>query len=210
MTSNRPIYAAVPGGEVQREMAFRAGVNLVMYALTGNYKADQVHVPALLERLGSVGRHELVDRIHSLRVLARALGAGRCRCRAVRAALVARTPRRGSPRAGLRDAAACHRQPAFEAGRPRAAERCPRRGGRRQPEPDHRRPRPAHRDHPQGPRDAAEGLPQSRRALGQLDIDLRRQRPRRHHAVHRPRQGPGRRAARPSRRRDHAHRRQRP
>ena len=30
----------------------RGGVNLVMYALTGNYKADQVHVPALLERLG--------------------------------------------------------------------------------------------------------------------------------------------------------------
>jgi hypothetical protein len=23
-----------------------------MYTLTGNYKADQVHVPALLERLG--------------------------------------------------------------------------------------------------------------------------------------------------------------
>jgi hypothetical protein len=36
----------------QREMALRGGVNLVMYALTGNYKADQVHVPALLERLG--------------------------------------------------------------------------------------------------------------------------------------------------------------
>jgi uncharacterized protein DUF4159/aerotolerance regulator-like protein len=50
--ANRPIYATVPGGEVQREMAFRAGVNIVMYALTGNYKADQVHVPALLERLG--------------------------------------------------------------------------------------------------------------------------------------------------------------
>jgi Domain of unknown function (DUF4159)/Aerotolerance regulator N-terminal len=50
--ANRPIYPVVPGGEVQREMAFRAGVNLVMYALTGNYKADQVHVPALLERLG--------------------------------------------------------------------------------------------------------------------------------------------------------------
>jgi hypothetical protein len=50
--SNRPIYPTVPGGEVQREMAFRTGVNLVMYALTGNYKADQVHVPALLERLG--------------------------------------------------------------------------------------------------------------------------------------------------------------
>jgi len=50
--ANRPIYPTVPGGEVQREMAFRAGVNIVMYALTGNYKSDQVHVPALLERLG--------------------------------------------------------------------------------------------------------------------------------------------------------------
>ena len=49
---NQPLYAVVPGGERQREMAFRAGVNIVMYALTGNYKADQVHVPALLERLG--------------------------------------------------------------------------------------------------------------------------------------------------------------
>jgi len=36
----------------QREMALRAGVNLVVYSLTGNYKADQIHVPALLERLG--------------------------------------------------------------------------------------------------------------------------------------------------------------
>jgi hypothetical protein len=39
-------------GYRQREMAYRFGVNLVMYALTGNYKSDQVHVPALLERLG--------------------------------------------------------------------------------------------------------------------------------------------------------------
>ena len=46
------LYPVVPGGERQREMAFRTGVNIVMYALTGNYKADQVHVPALLERLG--------------------------------------------------------------------------------------------------------------------------------------------------------------
>jgi hypothetical protein len=36
----------------QRDLAFRAGVNIVIYALTGNYKTDQVHVPALLERLG--------------------------------------------------------------------------------------------------------------------------------------------------------------
>ena len=39
-------------GEKQREIAYRFGVNLIMYVLTGNYKSDQVHVPALLERLG--------------------------------------------------------------------------------------------------------------------------------------------------------------
>jgi hypothetical protein len=50
--NGRPIYPVVPGGERQREMAFRVGINIVMYVLTGNYKADQVHVPALLERLG--------------------------------------------------------------------------------------------------------------------------------------------------------------
>ncbi|HEX7777358.1 MAG TPA: DUF4159 domain-containing protein [Parvibaculum sp.] len=48
----RPMFPCEPGGEEQREMAVRFGVNLVMYALTGNYKSDQVHVPALLERLG--------------------------------------------------------------------------------------------------------------------------------------------------------------
>lgn len=36
----------------QQEMSLRFGVNLVMYALTGNYKADQVHIPYILERLG--------------------------------------------------------------------------------------------------------------------------------------------------------------
>ncbi len=39
-------------GERQREMAMRFGVNLIMYVMTGNYKSDQVHVPALLDRLG--------------------------------------------------------------------------------------------------------------------------------------------------------------
>ena len=47
-----PLYPVVGGDQRQREMAFRGGVNIVMYTLTGNYKADQVHVPALLERLG--------------------------------------------------------------------------------------------------------------------------------------------------------------
>jgi hypothetical protein len=50
--AGRPLFAVVPGGERQREMAYRFGVNLVMYTLTGNYKSDQVHVPAILERLG--------------------------------------------------------------------------------------------------------------------------------------------------------------
>jgi len=48
----QPMLPLTPGEPRQREFAFRAGVNIVMYALTGNYKADQVHIPALLERLG--------------------------------------------------------------------------------------------------------------------------------------------------------------
>jgi hypothetical protein len=47
-----PLNAVIPGADRQREFAFRTGINIVMYALTGNYKADQVHIPALLERLG--------------------------------------------------------------------------------------------------------------------------------------------------------------
>lgn len=48
----RPLAAVIPGGERQREMATRFGINLVMYTLAGNYKADQVHIPTILERLG--------------------------------------------------------------------------------------------------------------------------------------------------------------
>jgi hypothetical protein len=51
-SQGRNPYATIPGGVRQRVLAYRFGVNLVMYALTGNYKGDQVHVPALLERLG--------------------------------------------------------------------------------------------------------------------------------------------------------------
>ena len=50
--AGRNPYATIPGGTRQRTLAYRFGVNLVMYALTGNYKGDQVHVPAILERLG--------------------------------------------------------------------------------------------------------------------------------------------------------------
>lgn len=47
-----PLYPTVPNDPWQREYAIRAGINIVMYMLTGNYKSDQVHIPALLERLG--------------------------------------------------------------------------------------------------------------------------------------------------------------
>lgn len=47
-----PMFSTVPPDPWQRDRAFRAGVNIMMYMLTGNYKADQVHIPALLERLG--------------------------------------------------------------------------------------------------------------------------------------------------------------
>ena len=50
--TGEPLYPTVGPDPRQREMALRAGVNIVVYTLTGNYKADQVHVPALLERLG--------------------------------------------------------------------------------------------------------------------------------------------------------------
>ena len=50
--AGRNPYSTLPGGTRQRTLAYRFGVNLVMYALTGNYKGDQVHVPAILERLG--------------------------------------------------------------------------------------------------------------------------------------------------------------
>ncbi|MCR9256433.1 MAG: DUF4159 domain-containing protein [Alphaproteobacteria bacterium] len=50
--NGRAIYPMPGSGLRQREWSYRFGINLVMYALTGNYKADQVHLPAILERLG--------------------------------------------------------------------------------------------------------------------------------------------------------------
>ncbi len=52
--TGQPMFPVGRGaaGERQREVALRFGINLVMHVLTGNYKSDQVHVPALLERLG--------------------------------------------------------------------------------------------------------------------------------------------------------------
>jgi hypothetical protein len=43
-------FPCEPGGEPQRELSFRLGVNLVMYALCLDYKSDQVHVPFIMKR----------------------------------------------------------------------------------------------------------------------------------------------------------------
>jgi len=43
-------FQCEPGGERQRELAYRLGVNLVMYALCLDYKSDQVHVPFIMKR----------------------------------------------------------------------------------------------------------------------------------------------------------------
>lgn len=51
--NGNPRHALLGSDPRQREMALRGGINIVMYAMTGNYKSDQVHVPALLERLGN-------------------------------------------------------------------------------------------------------------------------------------------------------------
>jgi len=45
-------WALPPGQSRQHELSLRFGINIMMYALTGNYKADQVHIPHILERLG--------------------------------------------------------------------------------------------------------------------------------------------------------------
>jgi hypothetical protein len=42
----------IPGGDDQRQISDWFGTNLVIYALTGSYKADQADLPGLLDRLG--------------------------------------------------------------------------------------------------------------------------------------------------------------
>jgi hypothetical protein len=42
----------IPGGDGQRQIADWFGTNLVIYALTGSYKADQANLPGLLDKLG--------------------------------------------------------------------------------------------------------------------------------------------------------------
>ena len=49
--NNYHLYQVVPGGERQREISYRFGINLLMYSLTGSYKSDQVHSKSILDRL---------------------------------------------------------------------------------------------------------------------------------------------------------------
>src|SRR5262245_5255140 len=43
--------ACTPGGEPQRRDAFHLGINLILYAMTENYKDDLIHVPFIRRRL---------------------------------------------------------------------------------------------------------------------------------------------------------------
>ena len=64
-SDNKPLFLVVPGGEKQREYAYRFGINLVMYAMTGNYKADQVHIKSILKRLQNLNFSEGQKRLEA-------------------------------------------------------------------------------------------------------------------------------------------------
>ena len=49
----RPLYPVIPGGGLQRELGKRLTLNIILYALTGDYKADAVHQPYLIEKMRS-------------------------------------------------------------------------------------------------------------------------------------------------------------
>jgi len=44
------IHECVPGGEVQRSLAFKAGINIIVYCLTSDYKKDVIHHPFIKRR----------------------------------------------------------------------------------------------------------------------------------------------------------------
>ena len=45
----RDRYTVIPDGEFQRREAVKLAINMIMYALTSNYKHDQAHVKELIE-----------------------------------------------------------------------------------------------------------------------------------------------------------------
>ncbi|MEW5693457.1 MAG: DUF4159 domain-containing protein [Candidatus Hydrogenedentota bacterium] len=52
MENNRWVHNCVPYGELQRALAFKMGVNIVMYALCANYKKDEIHIPEIMRKRG--------------------------------------------------------------------------------------------------------------------------------------------------------------
>jgi len=46
----RWIHECVPGGESQRASAFKAGINIIVYSLTSDYKKDVIHHPFIKRR----------------------------------------------------------------------------------------------------------------------------------------------------------------
>jgi hypothetical protein len=44
------INECVPGGELQRVAAFKAGINVIVYSLTSDYKKDVIHHPFIKKR----------------------------------------------------------------------------------------------------------------------------------------------------------------
>lgn len=43
-------FDVTPGGDAQRELAFRLGINIAMYALCLDYKDDAVHLPLIMNK----------------------------------------------------------------------------------------------------------------------------------------------------------------
>ena len=145
-SDGQPMLPMVEGEPRQREMAFRAGVNIVMYTLTGNYKADQVHVPALLERLGSIGeRIESRRCVRSSHQRSRIMGGDCRRVPVFSDAFRVAQPRRRDPDAGARFDRARARQSVAHPRASRSAELGRRRRRRQESEPKFRRPHPADR-----------------------------------------------------------------
>ncbi len=44
------IHECTPGGEAQRSSAFKAGINIIVYSLTSDYKKDVIHHPFIKRR----------------------------------------------------------------------------------------------------------------------------------------------------------------
>ena len=45
------VHECTPGGEPQRSLAFKAGINVIVYSMTSDYKRDLVHHPFIKKRL---------------------------------------------------------------------------------------------------------------------------------------------------------------